>query len=809
VARSDGAGGAKVVTPSVGDDYTILDHELEVFLPNRSVPDGYGEPYFTDRNAMAPSAMTSPKVPASLILHYPDFTRAVVFEQIFDVFDRRSEPKHAGIGPIGARLALSPFPGPQTTAEVDTGSSFFFQAFNYREPGPRRRTGSGAQFDHKERGRCSMAVFRCCGQDGTVERFSVLRRMSMSFDFAPTGTPPAGAVSIGDGKYPVLTPDQQVRIASQALAIAATRWNGTEDRDSQPVIDPLDPTAPAVAPLDVSTHRPEIEVGNPVVARGRHVVLFTRAESSTATHTHVPIRLWENVRASMPYSATDSDWDLADLSPRLVDDKGNRQRRYVIAHELGHALGLPDEYGENDHHASMGGVSISDRARSAGLPYNKDGSTGAGGEDGAASMMRSDHVPRNRHFWGVVPWLVHDAGMFAGHEMTVVRGDHRYTLPVTARDEVPNYYPVAATAARKGTVFRRKGLCDVFMYRTGHDAFTATGLKGASDGPFDALIAARLKLALDLPGYSFDEARAVATDLTSYVDRTFTNTNGVFAECTLDGVPLRARVLVSTRVVVRTLPPTSGLAEEQQLDEYLRKLEYYSQAKGKLTVPSASDRLAAREALSTHPTRLAEAEKKAKEAREGLEGAEADSVAAQHKHEAAKKARDEGSLPAAEADKAVAKAQKDEVAAFMMRSYWKGQVTAADKVVADLEKEREAMTEAIIDARSKIAKEHKELVDTMIEEEHVHAIVVGERKGITRFTDAKSVPRKVRARLRPVVADLAIETNDRYAFDRIAGKLLGLLTPGGFPPAWEFEALCRLPTPKQGQLKIDRVRRVK
>ena len=172
----------------------------------------------------------------------------------------------------------------------------------------------------------------------------------------------------------------------------------------------------------------------------------------------------------------------------------------------------------------MGGPTISDRNVSPGLPYNLDsGSTSdQDAEDDAASMMRSNHVPRNRHFWSVVPWLVHDAGMFAAEPIAIVRGSHRYTLPVTARDEVPNYFPVAATASQKGTVFRKKGLCDVFMYRTGHDAFTAHVLKGASKAPYDALIVARLKLALDMPGYSFDEASVVARSLPASVDRTFT-----------------------------------------------------------------------------------------------------------------------------------------------------------------------------------------------------------------------------------------------------------------------------------------------
>lgn len=809
LARADEAGGAKRVEVDEEDAYTILDHELEVFLPNRSDPAGYGEPYFTHRGSMVPSAVHEPTVHGSLILHHPPFTRAVVFGQIFDVFDRRSEPAHENIGPIGARLALSPFTSDETKNEVDTGSAFFFQAYNYREPHPYRRIGAGAQYDTFDLGRCSAAVFRCCGQDGAVEEFAVLRRLSMSFDFAPGGSPPAGAVRLGKGKYPMPTEEQQRRIVSQAMFTAAMRWNGTEGRDARPVIDPLDPTAPPQPPLDISTERPEIEVGSPVTARGRHVVLFTRAKTFGTDQTQIGVRLWENVRASLSSAAATADWDLEDLSARLTNNKGTPQRRHVIAHELGHALGLNDEYGESSHDASMGGPTISDREVSPGLPYDLDSGSGSGEEDAAASMMRSNHVPRNRHFWSVAPWLVHEAGMFADQPMTIVRGRHRYALPVTARAEVPNYFPVAATASQMGTVFRRKGLCDVFMYRTGHDAYTAHALKGASNGPFDALIVARLKLALDMPGYSFDEAMVIASGMPSHVDRTFTDTHGVVAECRLDDEPLRARVLVSTRVVVRTLPTTSNEAEEVQLDEYLRNIRYASKTKGVMTVPSAGERIEAKAALVSHPARLADAEERAEDAATGLEEAEAKHAAAQAKVEAAEKARDEGTLPKADADKAVSDAKFEALIAGSMLGHAKTRDADAKQELADVKAEPTTLPKVIADAPAKIAKEYKDVVDTMIAEEHVHAIVQAERKGITRFTDGASVPRRIRARLRPKVAHQLVDIGDLLALDRVVGKLLGLLTPGLSPPPWEFELLCRLPVPKQGQLKIDKMRRAK
>ena len=254
---------------------------------------------------------------------------------------------------------------------------------------------------------------------------------------------------------------------------------------------------------------------------------------------------------------------------------------------------------------------------------------------------------------------------------------------------------------------------------------------------------------------------------------------------------------------------THNADQERQLDEYLREIRYESKKNGVMKVPSAGERIEAKEALANHPARVAAAEQEVEDAAKNLAEAEARHAAAKAKLEAAKKARDEGTLSPADAAKAVSGATFDEIAARANHDRAKKRDADAKQALADVKAEPTTLPKVIADAPAKIAQEYRDLVNTMIAEEHVHAIVKAERKGITRFTDGKSVPRKIRARLRPKVANQLVDVGDLISFDRVAGKLLGLLTPGGFPPPSEFELLCRLPVPKQGPLIIDKMRRAK
>ena len=596
----------------------ILDERMQVYRPNTTRPAGIGEPYFTDRQALRPSPATRSDMPLYLVLDHPPFTRAIVRHgEIHEVFDAR-----IGVGqipaPVGARAAvawappLSPtfFRTPEFTREWPFAAVLDL-------PVPTLSTFGC--------GRSSIAVFRCCGRDGDgAERFAVLRRARLFFDFQPTADPPAGARKLAGKEVP--SAEDAIRFASQALLVSSSRWNG-DDRELPPMRSILHPAAPAVAPPELSDAGVEIEVGDPVIARGRHVVLFQRGPDQT-THEIIPVRLYEGVRASMPTSIDETQWEPGDLEmlppPPAPDDEEKQRRKrkskrrevpppgFTTAHELGHALTLPDEYNETKMHASMGAASISDRCRSPGAPYSSD----------HGSMMTDNQTPRARHFWSVVPWLVHDAKMFEGSPMTIVRGRARYTLPVTEQTQTPSHFPIAQSHTTAGTPVGKHGLCDVFMYRTGMDAFTAGKLYGSSvDKPYEAIVVARLKIALSFTDRDFVWMQRVVLEIERRI--LALSDFAAEAEVTVGEEKLRTRLIVSPRIIVTSIPaPAASEEQEMTIDDYLAALEYGIDARGQ-TDPAHTISL---KSMSN----IRAAERELREIDLDLPGADARAAALQH-----------------------------------------------------------------------------------------------------------------------------------------------------------------------------------
>lgn len=515
--------------------FAILDDRLNVYKPNVSRPDGIGEPYFTDRERLGGAERAG----SGHLVDYPRFTRAVVFEEIYDVFDMRTPP--GTFRPVGARAAV---------AKRDSSPMFHHEAeFQLEWPND---TGTRLELDTLKNGRCSTAVFRCCGRFGDgSERFAVLRWLRVFFDFDPSVDPPAGATKIKE----VPSEEDMVRFSSQALVGAASRWNGTDDElpKMKPIVDEEGEGKGGPRPPEVESTDPvEIEVGDPVVARGRHVVLFQRGPQSLG-HASIVVRLFDGVRPSMPRTVKPTSWDIADIDA-LAEGS-------LTAHELGHALALPDEYLERSDHASLGAHSISDGGRSPGSPYALDG----------RSMMNGNVEPRNRHFWPIAPWLADEAKMFTGQPMTIVRGVHRYTLPMTSQVAIPSYVPIARSPGSDGTTIGKQGLCDVFMYRAGNDGFTGgTILESSVENPYNAIVIVRLKLALSFSNPGFRLMKAVAARISSLL-RT-----GVRADLLVGGEAFRARLFLSPRVIITTLPrPEEDPEAAGDIDKYLTKLSYF------------------------------------------------------------------------------------------------------------------------------------------------------------------------------------------------------------------------------------------
>jgi hypothetical protein len=521
-----------------------------------------------------------------MILEHPDppaFIRAVVATQVHNVFGDRSRPAQ-GIGPVGARLAIAYESGssaPDHDHSVSTAVAF-----------PTMRKGSTV--DATRDGRATFTVFRACGVEreaaSEVERIGVLQCMRLTVDFEPEAHSEGGGRRLRGGDDPWKLddcdacresqstkpcPESEVpeaalalRFVSQALTTAAARWSGTERADSRAVLSVVRPCAEPSVPELWNPDPFVFEIGTPVAARGRFVTLFLRGSPERLGQNNVEVRLFRNVRASMPSTETSTEWDLHDLEVQAI---------HTTAHELGHALGLPDEYVESQMHATghRSCKSISDEWRSPGAPYQFD----------EWSMMKGNVVPRARHVWPLALALVGKYGVFKGEPISLVHGKRRYRLPVTEQENNPAYFPVAMTPDPKGVPVGEVGLCDAYMYLLGLDAFADAVLFGSSEEhPYDALVVAELKVAMSFENRSFRNVFG----LMKVVGRFPQRLPRIEAVCTLDGRKLRTRLVVSPRFIVRSCPSLPQTAvEADALHEYLRNLSYKD-----LVLASARDRTA-------------------------------------------------------------------------------------------------------------------------------------------------------------------------------------------------------------------------
>lgn len=473
--------------------HAIYDQQLRVHKPDTTS----GETYFTRLANLA-------RQPDGPVLHdFPGFTRLIARGEIlFDVFDDRTK-KIAGFKgfPIGARLATRYFGGVAKTF-------FLASQAGYNAPKPH-----GSQSTFNSASANITALLRCCGRDGDNEQVMFFQYMSVHFDFTPTPPHPTGATLL-------TSPPSGNAAATQAkdcLLKVDQRWN------KEPVTYQIEGKEPAL---------------------GRFRLLLTRSGAPAASGPNdgqILIKVYDKHRATQ--GGATGHWAQSDMS---IEDGD----RFTAAHELGHAMSLPDEYFNDDDEPSLNQTNIVESARSPGTPYGFDGD----------AMMVNNKLVRTRNFWHLMLWAVEQGFFKDATKVTLSQGPQRFSAKLTPRNQNRVQFPAFATPPKPGSPVGPLGFCDLFLYATGRDGFITGALGGSSlANPYDGFIAVRVKMAWTFTNTDdFDKISSFLSRASGIMSQTFNVERRLVVRGTFDGDPVRLRALFCPRFVCRTFPTGTG-----------------------------------------------------------------------------------------------------------------------------------------------------------------------------------------------------------------------------------------------------------
>ena len=250
------------------------------------------------------------------------------------------------------------------------------------------------------------------------------------------------------------TSDDEARRVLAHLDAAAQRWS------------PGHPSAPGTKPYALVAES-GVREGEPIV-----LVRYLFSHLLAPKPGKGTILLHRKTRAQFRADANTVDLQAGDQKPRdLVkfDVEGIRAARFVMAHELGHATGLPDEYIEDSSKAPLPQFSQVELDGGPARPFARDG-----------GLMANDLFPRLRYLWHHAYSLRKEpafaaplGGSYCAEYPGFPLGTLKYRLPplvptILANErEVDPWTPVARRALARG---------ELLLYRLGADEGAAGGL---------------------------------------------------------------------------------------------------------------------------------------------------------------------------------------------------------------------------------------------------------------------------------------------------------------------------------------------
>jgi hypothetical protein len=213
----------------------------------------------------------------------------------------------------------------------------------------------------------------------------------------------------------------------------------------------------------------------------------TRAPFKCSVNLHTPT---EGARSNLKLTTGNFKTDDYFGHGAGITEDGETYRFFTMAHEIGHAIGLHDEYRESlkedkKWNPSLTAFAHPDAAPDQwypGMPYGFDSS----------SMMTENKAPRLRHLWYFCRWVneTPEVRRLTGNTVFHVEKGLGKANQYFTRGGMNNFYNTVA--AQEDLENGDHGILDIFLYKCGYDETTERMIIGQSD--FDGTLIIRHKL---------------------------------------------------------------------------------------------------------------------------------------------------------------------------------------------------------------------------------------------------------------------------------------------------------------------------